>query len=199
MTAGKAAFAGGAVGSTVGSATGYVIGRPLGEDVAAVGALGGGLIGGFAPAAALSSGTAITPGATGRARVPWQYGNTGGVLGTTDKFGNITIQPGLTGKALNETVRHEAVHRFFSPSPGVIGNVRADIGMAAYRQSHLVRYLEEGIAETFATGSLRHGLAYPISAGYVSGSRVFVEGIGYVTLTASGVYVGYTLGSGGGQ
>src|SRR3954470_15878524 len=50
------------------------------------------------------------PGASVRARIPWQYGNTGGALGITDKFGNISTQPGLTGQALRETVRHDGVH-----------------------------------------------------------------------------------------
>jgi hypothetical protein len=58
------------------------------------------------------------PDAPVRARIFWQYGNTGGSLGVTDKFGNITIQPGLTEQALRETVRHEGVHRFFSPQRG---------------------------------------------------------------------------------
>ena len=133
---------------------------------------------------------AVTVRAGARSRVPWQYGNTHGALGTTDKFGNITIMPGLQGKQLTETVRHEAVHRFFSPRPGPIGNIRADIGMAAYRRSHLVRFLEEGLAESVATGSLRQGFAFPITHGYVSGIRVLIESVGYVTVvgaTAFGV------------
>jgi hypothetical protein len=31
-------------------------------------------------------------------------------MGATDKFGNITIQPGLSGKDLIETVRHELAY-----------------------------------------------------------------------------------------
>lgn len=80
------------------------------------------------------------PDAPVRARIPWQYGNTGGSLGVTDKFGNITIQPGLTGQVLRETVRHEGVHRFFSPQRGPLLELRADVGMWGYQNSHLLRY-----------------------------------------------------------
>jgi hypothetical protein len=46
--------------------------------------------------------------------VPWSYGllSSDDLLGETDKFGNITIRPGLSGQALIDTVRHESVHRF---------------------------------------------------------------------------------------
>ena len=91
------------------------------------------------------------PDAAVRARIPWQYGNTGGSLGVTDKFGNITIQPGLTGQALRETVRHEGVHRFFSPGTGPLLELRADVGMWGYQRSHLLRYTEKVLAEAIGT------------------------------------------------
>lgn len=132
--------------------------------------------------------------------MPWSYGNTGGALGTTDKFGNITIRPGLTGKVLDETVAHESVHRLLSPrATSVLGELRADLGMAAYQRSHLVRFIKEAAAETWATGSLRQGLAFPLREGYVSGRRVFVEGIGYVTVVGGAAYVGHEAASGGGR
>jgi hypothetical protein len=124
--------------------------------------------------------------------VPWSYGETGGALGATDKFGNITIQPGLAGRELTETVAHESVHRLLSPRPtSFLGEFRADVGMAAYSRSHFVRFLEEAAAETWATGSLRQGVAFPFQAGYVSGTRFFVEGVGYVTIVGGTIYVGY--------
>jgi len=33
-----------------------------------------------------------------------------GVLGQTDRYGNITIRRGLTGQTFDETLRHETVH-----------------------------------------------------------------------------------------
>jgi len=157
----------------------------------AIGAIGGELLSLAGPAR-----TATTTVSSSKSRVPWQYGNTGDNLGITDKFGNITIQPGLTGQVLEETVRHEAVHRFFSPSPGFIGNVRADVGMAAYQNSHLVRYMEEAIAEGFATRSVSQGLAFPLREGYVSGPRVIAEGVGYISVTTGGFYLGTRIGQG---
>jgi hypothetical protein len=124
--------------------------------------------------------------------VPWSYGDTRGALGETDKFGNITIRPGLAGSELTETVAHESVHRLLSPRPtGFLGEFRADVGMAAYSRSHLVRFLEEAAAETWATGSLRQGVSFPFRNGYVTGTRVFVEGAGYVTVVGGTAYVGY--------
>jgi hypothetical protein len=38
-----------------------------------------------------------------------------GVLGSTDELGNITIQRGLTGRAFEETLRHETVHSVLTP------------------------------------------------------------------------------------
>jgi hypothetical protein len=124
--------------------------------------------------------------------VPWSYGETGGALGATDKFGNITIRPGLVGTELTETVAHESVHRLLSPrATSLLGEFRADVGMAAYNRSHLARFLEEAAAETWATGSLRQGIAFPLREGYVTGTRVFVEGVGYVTIVGGTIYVGY--------
>ena len=134
-----------------------------------------------------------------RARGAWNYGNTGGAMGTTDKFGNVVIDSNLVGEQLLQTVRHEGVHSFLSPSPGVIGNIRADIGIAAYQRSHLVQFLEEGAAETWATGSLRQGLSFPLRNGYVSGGRVFIEGVGYVTIVGGSAYGAYQWGQGDGQ
>jgi hypothetical protein len=128
-----------------------------------------------------------------KARGTFTYGNTGPgrSLGTTDKFGNVTIRSDLAGQELLETVRHESVHSFFSPSAGVIGNIRANIGTAAYWQSHFVRFLEEAIAETWATGSLRRGLALPFYPGYrIALKRVLLEGGAYITLVGGSMTYG---------
>jgi len=132
----------------------------------------------------------------GRARnaVPWQYGNTGGPLGSTDRFGNITIQSGLTGKVLNETVAHESVHRFLSPRSGPFQNLRATVMEAGYENSHFLRYVEEALAETYATGSLRQGLAFPLQGGYgLSVTRIAIEGGGYIIVVGGSSYGAYKL------
>ncbi len=125
----------------------------------------------------------------------WQYGEVPpGWLGKTDAFGNITIRPGLTGRKLEETVRHESVHSFFSPSPGLLGNIRAYIGLWAYKNVHLAQYLEEAIAETYGTGSLLIGLSFPIRTGYVSAGRVILEGAAYTAIVGASAYVGQKIG-----
>lgn len=145
-------------------------------------------------ASALSAGRSLLASSirSAKPRVPWSYGETGGALGVTDKFGNITVRPGLVGRELTETVAHESVHRLLSPrASSLLGEFRANIGMAAYNRSHFVRYLEEAAAETWATGNLRQGIAFPFRGGYVTGRRVFIEGVGYVTIVGGTAYVGY--------
>jgi len=129
-----------------------------------------------------------------RARLPdWQYGDTHGALGTTDKFGNVTIQPGLTGQTLRETVRHESVHSFLSPrAPGALQTTRANLGQWAYNNSSLARYFEEGLAEGYATGSVSTGVTYPLAAGYVSLGGVAVEGTLYFGGIGGAIYLGAT-------
>jgi hypothetical protein len=108
------------------------------------------------------------------------------------KFGNITIQNGLTGKALEETVRHEGVHRFFSPKSGPLLEMRANIGIWGYTNSHLIRYTEEALAETIGTGSIRKGLVYPLKGGYdLLPARIIAEGGGYMVLVGGSLYAAY--------
>jgi len=158
-----------------------------------------GALAGRAAQAASAAARAEAPAgseAAGLARnVQWQYGETYGALGTTDKFGNITIRPGLVGKELEETIRHEAVHSFLSPrAGGVVQSLRADIRMLGYRNSHLLRYSEEALAETFATGSLRQGLSFPLQGPYqLSVGRIAAEGGGYMIIVGGSGYAAYKL------
>jgi hypothetical protein len=127
--------------------------------------------------------------------VPWSYGPLpSNYLGATDRFGNITIRPGLSGQALIDTVRHESVHRFFSPRYGPLRELRADIGMLGYERSHFLRYLEEALAQTYATRSLLQGLRHPLNGAYqLSVWRVILEGGGYGIIVGGTTYGAYTL------
>jgi hypothetical protein len=118
----------------------------------------------------------------------WQFGNLpNGVLGSTDKFGNITIQNGLSGRPLLETVRHEKVHAFLSPKQGTLfAEARANFGMFGYNNSSLLRYIEEAAAETVGTGSLYQGLKFPVTHGYVTHGNVLLEAGAY----SGGIYLG---------
>lgn len=109
-------------------------------------------------------------------------------------LGKITIKPGLTGQDLVETVRHETVHSFLSPRNGPFRDLRASLKAWGYENSHLLRYTEEAAAETFATGSLRTGLAFPLQAGYdIVKTQLALEGAAYVGGTAGLGYGSYQL------
>lgn len=139
------------------------------------------------------AGGTVAAGALGRMRVPWSYGDTGGGRGSTDLFGNILIQPGLVGQALWETIRHESVHRFFSPLAGsLLRTGRAMFGNWAYQNISLVQYLEEALAEGYATRSLLQGLAFPIRYGYVTLPRV----LGGAAVFGGAIWSGISYGSG---
>jgi hypothetical protein len=104
-------------------------------------------------------------------------------LGATDKFGNITIARGLSSADRATTLRHELVHRFFSPRQGTaLAEARANFGIAAYNRSQLVRFTEEALAEGIATGSIRAGLAHPLAGAY----GITAVGLG----TEAGLYFG---------
>jgi hypothetical protein len=134
-------------------------------------------------------------GGLGMPNVPWTYGALPpGSLGETDKFGNIIIQNGLSGQTLIETVRHEAVHRWLSPGSGRLQGLRATLGEGAYNRSQLLRYLEEAMAETYATGSLRQGLSFPVTNGYVTVRGVVIEGSAYLVIVGGSSYGAYKLG-----
>jgi RHS repeat-associated protein len=126
-------------------------------------------------------------------KVPWEYGELDDALGATDKFGNITIKKGVTGKELVDTLRHESVHRFFSPKSGLFKELRANIGMSAYNRSHLVRFLEEGIAETYATGNFMTGFTFPLYGYGIKKIRLVAETVIYVGLIVSSIYSGKLL------
>ena len=130
---------------------------------------------------------------TAKSRISWQYGNTNGSLGVTDKFGKITIQPGLTGQALNETVRHEGVHQFLSPRYGPFIETRANVGIWGYQNSHMTRYIEEAIAETVATRNLFKGLLFPIRGDYdLSVARILAESGAYMIVVVGSSYAVYS-------
>lgn len=132
-------------------------------------------------------------GAAARFRIARLANLPPGVLGATDKFGNIMLARGLSAAERTLTLRHELVHRFFSPTrPGLFQNFRATLGQAAYNRSHLLRFIEEGIAEGYATRSIMQGITFPFRGGYVTLPRLVLES----AFLSGGVgYGGYRLGN----
>jgi len=81
--------------------------------------------------------------------------------------GEIIIRPGLPSRIEAETIRHEAAHRFLTPlGEGPVTAFRQDARMWFYDRSVVMRVLEEGVAETYATRSLFRGVVHSFGGGY---------------------------------
>ena len=118
--------------------------------------------------------------------------------GFTDKFGNITFSTSGTATQQNLVRFHETVHSALSPKFVLLRNLRADIAMFGYNRSHLLRYIEEALAETYAQlrvngiSGLLEGLRFPIKNGYVTVSRLVTEAAIGTTVVGGityGVYI----------
>jgi hypothetical protein len=124
-------------------------------------------------------------------------------VGETDKFGNMTLSS--LGTAINraQVELHEGVHSFLSPEQsGVINTIRADILDSGYKNSHLLKFTEEALAETVAQVGTRNmsgqsllqavgkGYRYPLNANYgLSRLQIGLEGAGLVG-TLGGLWYG---------
>jgi hypothetical protein len=112
--------------------------------------------------------------------------------GATDKYGNVRYSTAGTQAEQDLALYHEQVHSFLSPKLKVLREFRADLRMAAYHKSEIMRYLEEAIAETVAQfkvngiGAAFEGLKFPIANGYVTiGGMATEAALG--TVVAGGV------------
>jgi len=121
-------------------------------------------------------------------------------VGSTDKFGNITYST-LGSQAEQDLARfHEQVHSFLSPKLTPLRNLRADFGWWGYNRIHLLKYLEEALAESYAQlrvvglRGLPDGIAFPITRGYVTIGRLATEAaIGTVVVGGVTYYVSVAI------
>jgi hypothetical protein len=118
--------------------------------------------------------------------------------GRTDKFGNVEYSTLGSPKDVALARYHEAVHSALSPKFKLFRNLRADIGMAGYKNSALLKYIEEALAESYAQlkvvgiKGLPTGIKFPIKEGYVTIQRLAAEGaIGTVVVGGITYYVFY--------
>jgi hypothetical protein len=118
-----------------------------------------------------------------------------GVLGTTSRYGEITLRTSLKGTAREQaTLLHEKVHAFLSPKFRYLIQVRAQLKHNSYSQSFFMKYLEEMLAETIALvrtagpGHILEGLAFPVKNGYVTIAQLGME--------AAGIFMGPVTVSG---
>jgi RHS repeat-associated protein len=131
---------------------------------------------------------------------PYKWGNPAdfrpNTYGLTTWRGEIFLNPAVVqpGTPLfYYALKHEGVHRFLSPRGGLFRSARARLKKWVTERSHLLRYTEEVLAETAASGSLRWGLRYPFTLPTVygiKGYRLVLEGAASV----GAGYGGYRLG-----
>jgi len=115
------------------------------------------------------------------------------ILGYTTPDGRVFLQPGLSREQQVPTLRHESVHAFFTPQgSGPVATFRQSLGQWGYDNSQLLRFTEEAIAETYASGNVLQGLRHPFVNGYVSPQGVILEGAGLIGVG----YLGYQFAIG---
>lgn len=138
---------------------------------------------------------------TPRKLPPYQFGQIPPqAKGLTTWWGDIDINPAYLPVS-RTTLLHESVHRFLSPRlTSVLGYRRGLMKKWFYEKSHLLKYAEEALAESYATLSLRKGLAFPFTHGYgIKTSCLVLEGgVGGIAYSAL-LYGGYKGGELGGQ
>jgi hypothetical protein len=77
---------------------------------------------------------------------------------------------------------HELVHSFLRPRLRYLRRFRARLNASAYTRSAILKYLEEGLAETIAQLAVRGivglvtGIRFPIANGYLTLQRLMCEG-----------------------
>ena len=112
--------------------------------------------------------------------------------GWTNKYGDITYSSLGTDIDRALVLYHEKVHAFLSPRILPLRQFRADVRMAGYQRSALLRYVEEALAESYAqlrvngVKGLPTGIRFPIANGYVTLRAVAIEAAG-VTIVAGGI------------
>jgi hypothetical protein len=119
-------------------------------------------------------------------------------LGYTTPQGNVFLRPGLTRAEQAYVLRHEGVHVFFTPKgSGPLATFRQNLGQFGYDNFQLLRFTEEAIAETHASGSLLQGLRHPLvnPYGITPGGLLMEGGVVGGGLFGAG-YLGYQSGGG---
>jgi hypothetical protein len=148
----------------------------------------------------LGGGTGAAGGAMGARAAngpppPHTFANLGpNAMGGTDSAGNIFINHGLSPDQIAETLRHEGVHRALTPLHGPFLEARQNLRQAVYTHSHIARYAEEAAAETYATGSLRDGLKFPLRDDFAT-PYTTPRQLGLETAAVGGVVGGAAFGA----
>jgi hypothetical protein len=108
--------------------------------------------------------------------------------GQTWWFGD--VQYSTRGSATEQQLArvHELVHSFLRPRARLLRQFRARVNASAYTRSAILKYLEEGLAETVAQvsthgiSSLITGIRFPIANGYLTLQQLLCEGAAIGTI-----------------
>ena len=220
LAGGAGGFTGGFAGGTLG--TRFMGGQSWGDSLysglqtGAKGALYGAAFGAAVPLA-IAGGRALGRGAgrlvrrlRGHAsanrqlRLPTTKSLDGGTLGETDWQGNVTLRAGMSREMQRRVLLHESVHRSLTARSGRLASYRQALTRAGYSRSHLLRGVEEMLAEGYSvyrtTGSIAQaisqGFRYPFAESYVNAARFAVEAAGYSVALGGMAVGGYYLAGG---
>jgi RHS repeat-associated protein len=183
----------GTPGSLVGGTAGLAVGGEAGLQK-------GALIGGLSELAITGTQLGLSMLARRAAAQPYILGTTlPAAYGTTTFAGQITIDASLTGTQFAETLTHEGVHRLLTPlGTDALSVARQNFGQWFYFNSQLLKFGEEGLAQSAARGSLMEGYRWISSPAMMSGyqlsmPRILLEGGLYLGTVGAAAYGGYQL------
>jgi hypothetical protein len=104
--------------------------------------------------------------------------------GLTTAYGDIYYSSRGSAEAQRLARVHEKVHSFLTPKLQIMREVRVVLSSNGYIKSHLLRYLEEALAETVAQVTVRGwreavvGITFPVKNGYVTVAEMRAEAAG---------------------
>lgn len=99
------------------------------------------------------------------------------------------MAPGTKGSELLRLLKHEARHRFLSPTSKLFQAERAALKAKGYWRSDLLRWGEEAIAE----GSAAYPFKYPELYGNLSKGRIVAEAAAYLAFVGGAAYGTYKV------
>jgi hypothetical protein len=121
-------------------------------------------------------------------------------IASTSHYGDIRLSPDLTGSKRAKVLRHEQVHQFLAPKLYLLRDFRVANRVTSNTKSSLWRYLEEALAEAYATRQFLVGVRFPVKNGYVflrkgGGYNPYWTGKGVLPEAMSLLYMGILGGA----
>ena len=124
-----------------------------------------------------------------------------GTYGVTNRWGDVEISDQLDNITAASTLDHEQVHSFLSPKLKYGQELRANISLLGYAESHLLRRVEEGLAEGWARwkaegiSGIAKGWRFPLENPYgIDPQRVKIERNVLVGVASTAIGAGAAIG-----